>query len=75
MIKGSALKLPQPAACPLMGFDSLIWVEISFCVIRHSLFGEDAGAGFSNLTDSTQNKVFSKTKYGMNPIYFPIHSL
>jgi len=32
-------------------------------------------ADFQDLIDSTQNKVFSKAKYVMNPIYFQIHPL
>jgi hypothetical protein len=33
MIKGSALKLPQPVACPLSILHSLTWEDSSFCVV------------------------------------------
>jgi hypothetical protein len=34
MIKGSALKLPQPAACPLTSLHSLTKKDSSFCVVN-----------------------------------------
>jgi len=46
--KGSALKLPQPVACPLTILYSLTWKDSSFCVVTivsQSLLGEDGGEG------------------------------
>jgi hypothetical protein len=62
MIKGSALKLPQPVACPLPILHSLTWEDSSFCVVsiatqssRGEGWGEGKGGGKHEETEKNES--------------------
>jgi len=62
MIKGSALKLPQPVACSLSILHSLTWEDSSFCVViiatQSSMgggWGEGKGGGEHEETEKNES--------------------